>query len=70
MSNILGKYRHYKGNEDEVIGVGKHTENEEEMVIYKALRTPYQIWLRPYKMFFETVQVNGEEIQRFEKIED
>lgn len=68
--DITGKYRHYKGKKYEVIGVGTHTENEEKMVIYKALYTPYQIWLRPYKMFFETVAVNSEEIPRFEKIQD
>jgi len=68
--NILGKYRHYKGNEYEVLGVGKHTETEEDMVIYKALYAPYETWLRPYVMFFETVEVDGKEVQRFTKICD
>lgn len=67
---ILGKYRHYKGKEYQVIGVGKHTETEEVMVIYKALYEPYEIWIRPFDMFFETVNVDGVAIQRFEKLED
>ena len=67
-SKITGKYRHYKGNEYEVIGRGKHTESEEELVIYKALYEPYAIWARPYDMFIETVTVDGNEIPRFQKI--
>ncbi len=68
--NIIGRYRHYKGNEYKVIGIAKHTESEEDLVIYRALHEPYQVWARPYKMFFETVKVDGEEILRFERIED
>jgi len=69
-ADIIGKYRHYKGNEYEVLGTGIHTESEERMVIYKALYEPYETWLRPYEMFFETVEVNGEQVPRFAKIED
>lgn len=61
---MLGKYRHYKGNEYEVIGEGIHTETGEKFVIYKALSKP-EIWVRPYDMFFERVVINGEEIPRF-----
>jgi hypothetical protein len=68
--SVAGKYRHYKGKEYEVTGVGTHTESEEKMVIYKALYAPYETWLRPYDMFFETVEVNGETVPRFAKIED
>lgn len=68
--DIIGKYRHHKGNEYEVIGTGTHTESGEEMVIYTALYAPYITWLRPYEMFFETVEVNGEQVPRFAKIED
>jgi len=68
--NIIGKYRHYKGNEYELIGVGTHTEDESKMVVYKALYAPYEIWIRPYSMFFETVEVNGVDVPRFAKIED
>lgn len=67
-STITGTYRHYKGNEYEVIGTGTHTENEEKLVIYRALYEPYQLWVRPYDMFFESVTVGGQELPRFLKI--
>ena len=65
---IPGKYRHYKGNEYEVIGVAKHSETLEPMVVYKALYGDGGLWVRPYGMFFETVEINGEKIPRFKKI--
>jgi len=68
--NIIGRYRHYKGNEYEVLGTGIHTESEEKMVIYKALYPPYETWLRPYTMFFETVEIDGKEVPRFTKLSD
>lgn len=67
--NLTGKYRHYKGNEYELLGVGTHTETDEKLVIYKALYAPHEIWVRPFDMFFETVEVNGKTIPRFEKID-
>jgi hypothetical protein len=67
---ITGKYRHYKGNEYEVLGVGTHTESEEKMVIYKALYAPYETWLRPYAMFFESVEIDGKQVPRFIKVSD
>ena len=66
---LIGKYRHYKGNEYEVLGIGVHTETEEKMIVYRALHGPYQIWLRPYDMFFETVTISGEKLPRFKKID-
>lgn len=69
-TDITGKYRHYKGNEYEVIGTGIHTETEEKIIIYKALYEPYQVWLRPYDMFFNTVKINNKEIPRFTKIDE
>ncbi len=66
-SDITGMYRHYKGNEYEVLGIGLHTEIEEKLVVYKGLYEPYQIWVRPYDMFFETVIVDGVEVNRFQK---
>ncbi len=68
-SDIAGRYRHYKGNEYEVIGEGTHTETEERFVVYKALYEPYGIWVRPYDMFFETVMIDGNTIPRFTKID-
>jgi len=68
--SIAGHYRHYKGNEYEVIGEGTHTETEERLVIYKALYEPYSIWVRPFDMFFETITIDGKTIPRFTKIEE
>lgn len=56
----LGKYRHYKGNEYEVVGVAKHTETLEEFVVYRALYGEGGLWIRPLGMFTEDVSVNGE----------
>ena len=70
----LGKYRHYKGNFYEVIGVGRHSETLEEVVVYRALYESDEfgkeaIWVRPKKMFFERVVVDGKEVRRFTSIE-
>lgn len=67
-ATITGHYRHYKGNEYEVLGEGIHTETEEKPIIYKSLHEPFTVWVRPYDMFFETVVINGKEIPRFSKI--
>jgi len=61
-----GIYRHYKGNEYEVLMVAKHSETEEEMVVYRALYGEYGIWVRPLAMFLEKVEVNGETVDRFQ----
>jgi len=63
-----GIYRHYKGKQYEVIGVARHSETLESMVVYKAL---YQtdgenLWVRPLKMFTEKINIEGKEIARFE----
>jgi hypothetical protein len=67
-SDITGHYRHYKGNEYEVIGDGTHTETGEKFVVYKSLHEPVQIWVRPFDMFFEFVTIDGKKIPRFAKI--
>ncbi len=64
----LGRYRHYKGNEYEVIGVGRHSETLEEMVIYKALYGNGEIWVRPLGMWDDIIIVNGKTVKRFEFI--
>lgn len=64
----LGKYKHFKGGEYEVIGVAKHSENLEDFVIYKALYGKKDLWIRPLKMFLEKVTVNGKKVNRFQKI--
>ncbi|MFC1659067.1 DUF1653 domain-containing protein [Pseudomonadota bacterium] len=63
----LGKYRHYKGGEYEVIGVGKHSETLEELVIYKSLENG-EIWIRPSKMFIENINKEGQIFPRFQFI--
>ncbi len=64
----LGKYRHYKGKEYEIIGIAKHSETLEELVVYRALYGDNQIWVRPLKIFLETVKYEGKTVQRFEFI--
>jgi len=64
----IGKYRHYKGNEYEVIGTAKHSESLEEMVVYRALYGEHGLWIRPKEMFMENVTINEKEIPRFEYI--
>ena len=61
----LGKYRHFKGMEYEVIGIAKHSETLEEMVVYRALYGDGGIWVRPAAMWNETVERNGKSFQRF-----
>lgn len=70
IEDSTGTYQHYKDGNYEVLGIGTHSETEEKLVVYKALYAPYEIWIRPYEMFFETTEVNGEPIPRFKKIED
>ena len=62
---IGGVYRHFKGNEYEVICMARHSETEELMVVYKALYGDGQIWVRPASMWNETVLKDGEEVKRF-----
>ena len=64
-----GKYQHYKGNVYEVLGVARHSETLEYMVLYQALYGDFGIWVRPFKMFIEEIEVNGEIKKRFECIE-
>ena len=69
-NTISGRYRHYKGNEYEVIGEGTHTETEEKLVIYRSVKDPAVIWVRPYEMFFEMVEVDGLTVPRFTKLQE
>lgn len=68
-----GLYRHYKGNYYEVIDIGCHTETHEYFVVYRALYEKAmnpRIWIRPYGMFTETIEINGKIVPRFEKVEN
>ena len=60
----LGRYRHYKNIEVEVIGSAKHSETLEEMVVYRHLDTK-ELWVRPKIMFEETVEYQGRKVPRF-----
>lgn len=64
-----GRYRHYKGNDYEVIGIAKHSETEEDMVVYRTLYGNYDLWIRPLNMFCEDVQLDGKGVPRFQFIE-
>lgn len=66
----LGRYRHFKGNEYEVLHIGKHSETLEEMVVYRALYGERGIWVRPKSMWNEIVEFNGGRVIRFEYIGD
>ena len=63
-----GLYRHYKGNDYEVLGVARHSETEEQMVVYRALYGERGLWVRPLSMFTECISSESTCIQRFEYI--
>ena len=63
-----GTYRHYKGNLYEVVDVARHSETEEQLVVYRALYGERGLWVRPLAMFEETVVVDGVEHPRFAKV--
>lgn len=65
-----GKYRHFKGNMYEVIGIAKHSESLEEMVVYRALYGSGDLWVRPVSMWNETVERDGKTFKRFEYVEE
>ena len=64
----LGKYQHYKGKQYEVLGIAKHSETTEELVVYKALYGEGELWVRPVEMFLENVEVDGQKVPRFKYI--
>jgi hypothetical protein len=66
----LGRYRHYKGNEYEVLGVARHSETDEELVVYRPLYGDHGLWCRPKAMFCETVVVDGETVPRFRMLSE
>ena len=64
----LGKYRHFKGNEYEVVAIANHSETMEKMVVYKALYGECGFWVRPISMWNETVEREGKIFKRFEYV--
>jgi hypothetical protein len=61
----LGRYRHYKGGEYEVIGVARHSETLEPLVVYRPLYADRGWWVRPHAMFFASVEIDGRRQPRF-----
>jgi hypothetical protein len=60
-----GRYRHYKGNCYQVLGVARHSETEELLVVYRCLYGDHSLWVRPLGMFTESVIVDGRTVPRF-----
>lgn len=63
-------YRHFKGGMYKLLGIAKDSETLEKMVVYQALYGEGDLWVRPYEMFFGTVERDGRVIQRFTKISE
>lgn len=60
-----GRYRHFKGKEYEVLGVARHSETEEDLVVYRALYGDFGLWVRPVSMWNEAVERDGKTFRRF-----
>jgi len=65
-----GRYVHHKGAEYEVVGVARHSETEEELVVYRALYGERGLWVRPKPMFTETVETADGRVPRFRRAAD
>jgi hypothetical protein len=63
-----GIYEHYKGNRYKIIDTVRHSENDECLVLYRTMYGDENLWVRPFSMFFENVQVDGVEVPRFKFI--
>lgn len=70
MIKIGGNYRHFKGNRYKVLHLAKHSETEEELVVYQALYGERGIWVRPLAMFCEEIERDGKRMQRFTLVEE
>lgn len=65
-----GRYRHFKGNEYVVLGVARHSETDEELVVYRPDYGERQLWVRPVAMFLDVVERDGQQIPRFSFLHD
>jgi hypothetical protein len=65
MSLQPGRYRHYKGKDYIVLGVARHSETEEQLVVYRTDYGDRSLWVRPFAMFQETVEIEGQSRPRF-----
>lgn len=67
---LLGRYRHFKGGEYEVTDFARSSETLELQVVYRALYGERGLWVRPFSMFFETVERDGQTLPRFARVTD
>lgn len=65
-----GRYRHYKGNEYRVVGLARHSETLEALVVYEPLYGERGLWVRPAAMFTGTIELGGRRVPRFERIDE
>jgi hypothetical protein len=65
-----GRYRHYKGQDYEVIGCARHSETEEELGVYRALYGDRGLWVRPIAMFAEQISIDGKSVPRFSFLQE
>lgn len=63
-----GRYRHYKGNQYTVLGLARHSETLEELVVYRQEYGEHGLWVRPKQMFSEMVKVDGKKVPRFQPL--
>ena len=64
-----GIYRHFKGNKYHILGVAQHSEDESILVVYRPMYGAGDLWVRPVEMFLEVVELNGQQVPRFEFLE-
>lgn len=64
-----GRYRHYKGKEYTVLGVARHSETEEQLVVYRQEYGDRALWVRPLAMFGEEVEIDGQRVARFQLLQ-
>jgi hypothetical protein len=64
-----GRYCHYKGGAYEVIGVARHSETHEPLVVYRPLYGAGDLWVRPHAMFFGTLEIDGKTVRRFAPVD-
>jgi len=65
-----GRYRHFKGNEYEVLGVARHSETLEPLVVYRPLYGARELWVRPAALFLSTVEAEGTWVPRFRPLDE
>lgn len=70
-SDLVGhEFVHFKGGHYRLVGYARDSETLEDMVVYRALYSEHGLWVRPAKMFFETIERNGKRVKRFELLEE